>query len=66
MRNILEALLRTVVLLICSIIQVFAAIFEGISMLFGMMCDGLYHASSWMLARLDKGKYEAKMKAIAE
>ena len=66
MRNILEALLRTLVLLVCSVIQVFAAIFEGISLLFGALCNILRNASGWLLARLDKGKYESKMRTIAE
>lgn len=66
MRNILEALLRTLVLLVCSIIQVFAAIFEGISLLFETLCNILRNASRWLLERLDKGKYESKIRAIAE
>ena len=66
MRIIIEALLRTLVLLVCSVVQVFAVIFEGVSMLFGLISNTMRSASGWLLERLDKGKYETKMRAIAE
>lgn len=66
MSIIIKALWRTVVLLACSVIQGFAVIFQGIGMMFENIGKYLLDGSAWMLKKLDKGKYENEMRAIAE
>lgn len=66
MRNIIASLWRTVILLICSIIQVVAIVFHSIGEMFGGVGNILRNVSGWLLNRLDKGKYEMAMKAISE
>lgn len=66
MRIIIKTLWRTVILLACSVIQVFAVIFQGIGMMFEKIGAVLTAGSAWMLKRLDKGKYETEMRTIAE
>lgn len=63
---IIESLWRTVILLICSFIQVFAMIFKAISMGFGAISKLLRKLSGKLLNALDNGKYEAEMKNICK
>jgi hypothetical protein len=66
MRIIFATLWRTLVLLACSIVQVFVVLFRCISGMFGGIGKFLNGVSKWMLECLDKGKYEAEMKAIVK
>jgi hypothetical protein len=66
MRIIIKTLWRTVILLVCSVIQGFAVIFQGIGMMFENVGKFLLSGSAWMLKRLDKGKFENEMRTIAE
>lgn len=66
MRIIIATLWRTVILLVCSIIQVFAVITHSIGSMFVGFSDILMNASGGLLNSLDKGKYESEMKAIVE
>lgn len=58
MRNSINALLKTVILLVCSVVQVFEIVFRGISDIFGRLSELLKTLSDRMLNGLDKGKYE--------
>lgn len=66
MRIIIATLWRTIILLVCSIIQVFAVIAQSIGEMFVGFSGILMNASGWLLGSLDKGKYESEMKAIVE
>lgn len=66
MRKILKSLMRTLVLLVCSIIQVWEAVFAGIGLMFCWIGNRLENASEWLMNKLVRGKYECKMKAIVE
>lgn len=59
MRNSINALLKTVILLICSVIQVFEILFRGISDIFWRLSELLKNVSDRMLNGLDQGKFEA-------
>jgi hypothetical protein len=66
MRDILKSLMRTLVLLVCSIIQIYEAVFMGIGKVFCWIGLRLKNASSWLMKKLVRGKYENEMKAIIE
>jgi hypothetical protein len=66
MRNIFKSLWRTLVLLVCSIIQIYAALFLCIAAMFGWVGNALEGASNWMLKKLDEVKYEGKFKTTVE
>ena len=59
MRNSINALIKTVILLICSMFQVIEIIFRGIGEMFVRFSDLLKAISSRMVNRLDSGKFEA-------
>jgi hypothetical protein len=63
---IIECLWRTVILLICSFIQVFAMIFRAISLGFGFISKLLRKLSGKLMNALDNGMYEAEMKKICK
>ena len=66
MREILKSLMRTLVLLVCSVIQIYEAVFMGIGKMFCWIGNGLKFVSDWLMSKLVRGKYESKMKAIVE
>lgn len=66
MLTIIETLWRLVVLIGCAFLQAVAAILGGFALLFGKGCEGLRKLSGKALQKLDKGKYEATMRTIAE
>ena len=66
MFEIIITLRRTVVLFVCSLIQVFGAIFQGVAIGFGYCGKLLRKLSATLLQSLDEGKYAEKIKEIAE
>lgn len=66
MREILKSLMRTLVLLVCSVIQLWEAVFTGIGSMFCWIGNALKAASDWLMNKLVRGKYESKMKAIVD
>lgn len=59
MRNCINALIKTLILLICSVFQVIEIIFRGIGEMFVRFGDLLKLLSSRMVGGLDSGKFEA-------
>lgn len=66
MREILKSLMRTVVLLVCSIIQVWEAVFAGVGLTFCWIGNRLKSASNWLMGHVGLGRGKYEMKAIAE
>lgn len=66
MFDIIESLWRTVILLVCSFIQVFAMVFRAIGIGFNTIGKLLRKLSGKLMNALDNGKYEAEMKNICE
>ena len=58
MRNSINALIKTVILLGCCVFQMIEIICRGISDIFGRFSELLKSFSDRMLNSLDKGKYE--------
>lgn len=63
---IIECFWRTVILLVCSVIQMFAMVFRAISMGFGAISKLLRRLSGKLMNGLDNGKFEAEMKHISK
>ncbi len=66
MRNSINALIRTLILLICSVIQVFEIIIRGLSEILGRISDLLKSTSGRLLRGLDRGTYESATEATIE
>ncbi len=66
MRNSINALIRTFILLICSVIQVFEIIFRGLGEIFGKIGELLKTFSDRLMKGLDKGTYEADTESTVE
>lgn len=66
MDTIIMTLWRLVILIGCAFVQAIAAILGGIAYIFGTACAILRKFSSKILQKLNKGKYEAEMRKIAE
>jgi hypothetical protein len=66
MFTVIETLWRLVVLIGCAFLQAIAAILGGVALLFGNGCEALRKASKKILQKLNNGKYEEKMRDIAE
>lgn len=66
MRTSINALLRTMILLICSIVQVFEIIFRGIGEMFVRLSDLMKALTDQAIRGLDQGKYEANEDSIIE
>lgn len=65
MFTIIETLWRLVVLIGCALLQTVAAILGGVAFLFGNASEAVRKVSGKTLRKLNDGKYEEKMKAIA-
>ncbi len=65
-KAILRGLLNTLILLGCTVLQVFEAIFMGIGMVFEGCANILDEWSAWLMKQFDKGKYESEAKITAE
>lgn len=63
MKSILKNLLRTAVLLLCSVIQVVEAIFMGIGLMFQWVGNKLEWCCKWLMRKFASGKYEKKEQA---
>ena len=63
---IIECLWRTVILLICSFIQMFAMIFRAIGMGFDIISKLLRRLSGKLMNALDNGTCEAEIKKICK
>lgn len=59
MRNSFNALIRTLILLACSVIQVIEIIFRGFSEILGKISELLKTTSDRLMRGLDRGTYEA-------
>lgn len=59
MRNTINALIRTLILLVCSVIQVVEIIFRGFSEILGKIGEVLKSTSDRLMRSLDRGTYEA-------
>lgn len=66
MRNSINALIRTIILLICSVIQVFEIIVRGVGETLVRLGELLKATTDRMLRGLDRGTYEAKTKTTIE
>ena len=66
MFEIITTLWRTFILFVCSLIQAFGAIFQGIAMCFGYCGKLLRMLSGKLLKELDEGKYAEKIEEIAK
>lgn len=66
MREILKSLMRTLVLLVCSIFQVWEAVFAGVGLMFCWIGTRLENASEWLMGHVGLGRGKYEVKAIAE
>lgn len=58
MRETFNALWKTFILLMCSMVQVFEVIFRGIGEVFGRLSELLNQLSKQLMTILEPGKYE--------
>lgn len=66
MRNSINALIKTIILLICSVVQVFEIMFRGLSEILGRIGELLKTISDRLMRSLDRGTYEATPETTVE
>jgi hypothetical protein len=66
MRNSISALIKTLILLICSVIQMVEIIIRGLSEILGRIGDLLKNISGRLLKSLERGTYESTTEATIE
>jgi hypothetical protein len=63
MKEIIMTIVRMFVLIVCSVIQIIAALFQIVAMATGKVSELLRAGTEWLMNKFDRGRYERREKS---
>ena len=66
MKEILMTIVRMFVLIVCSVIQIIAALFQIVAVATGKASELLKAGTEWLMNKFDRGRYERRAEITDE